>query len=117
MAPRDSSQVQHVVWVHDLGLLLEGRHGALDASSQIIIVRQGRNTVGLLVDGLHAVPEFEDEQLMATPFGTRSSLVSHFIRANQGQLLIQLLDLPALFARIFGNDAPTPAASAGLLGK
>jgi hypothetical protein len=117
LAPRDSSQVQHFVWVHDLGLLLEGRPGALDASSQIIIVREGRNTVGLLVDGLHAVPEFEDEQLMATPFGTRSSLVSHFIRANQGQLLIQLLDLPALFARIFGKDKPVPAASTGLLGQ
>lgn len=103
LAPQNNSQIRHFVWVFDLGWLLLGRPSAQDANSQIVIVRHGLHTVGLLVDGLHAVPEFADTLLMPSPFGTGHRLVSHFIKANGGQLLIQLLDPAALFERLAGG--------------
>jgi chemotaxis signal transduction protein len=108
LAPQNNSQIRHFVWVFDLGWLLLGRPSPQDSNSQIVIVRQGLHTVGLLVDALHAVPEFADTQLMPSPFGTGHKLVSHFIKANGGQLLIQLLDPAPLFERLAGGLLTTP---------
>ncbi len=117
LAPQDNSQIGHFVWVYDLGLLLQGQAGTLDAGSQIVIVRHGLHTIGLLVDGLHAVPEFDEAQFMGSPFGAGQRLVSHFIKANQGQLLIQLLDPALLMARLFGGTPPAHETDVELLGK
>lgn len=105
LAPQGDDRIGHFVWVFDLSWLLHERPGTLDDNSQIIIVRHGMHTAGLLVDGLHAVPEFADEQLMPSPFGSDQKLLSHFIRANGGNLLIQLLDPAALLARVTGGAA------------
>ncbi|MFN4362357.1 MAG: chemotaxis protein CheW [Hylemonella sp.] len=125
LAPQNNSQIRHFVWVFDLGWLLLGRPSTQDANSQIVIVRHGLHTVGLLVDALHAVPEFAEAQRMPSPFGTGHKLVSHFIKANGGQLLIQLLDPAALFERLAGGlltatEAELDTAEAGkeeVLGK
>ena len=54
-----------------------------------------------------------DAQRMASPFGSESNrrLVSHFIKANQGELLIQLVDPAALFVRLqsLGQEAQATA--------
>jgi len=110
LAPQNNSQVRHFVWVFDLGWLLLGRPSPQDSNSQIVIVRHGQHTVGLLVDALHAVPEFGAAQLMPSPFGTGHKLVSHFIKANGGQLLIQLLDPAPLFERLAGGLLNTTEA-------
>ena len=113
LAPQDNSQIRHFVWVYDLTRLLHGREGTLAGGAQIVIVRHGMHTAGLLVDALHAVPEFGDAQRMASPFGSESNrrLVSHFIKANQGELLIQLVDPAALFVRLqsLGQEAQATA--------
>jgi hypothetical protein len=120
LAPQGNGndRIGHFVWVFDLSWLLHERPGTLDDNSQIIIVRHGMHTAGLLVDGLHAVPEFGDEQLMPSPFGAEQKLMSHFIRANGGNLLIQLLDPAALLARVTGGvvEASTSRADAANLG-
>ena len=88
------------VWVFDLGYLLRGMPSMIDKSSQVIIVRYGAQTIGLLVDALHGVPEFNAAQIMPSPFAGRAdgALVKYFIKANGGQLLIQAVDVSSLFA-------------------
>lgn len=99
LAPHNGSQIRHMVWVFDLYMLLTGQPSPIEASNQIVIVRHGMHTLGLLVDGLHGVPEFSDAQLMPSPFSgdNERQAVSHFITANGGQLLLQLLDIQRLF--------------------
>jgi chemotaxis signal transduction protein len=94
------------VWVFDLGYLLHGRSSSIDQRSQVIIVRFGEQTIGLLVDALHGVPEFNAVQIMPTPFAGRSDgkLVKSFIKANGGQLLIQAVDVSSLFALLMVRE-------------
>ncbi len=107
LAPQDSGQLQHFVWVFDLGWLLTGQPSQIDSSSQIVIVEHGLHSLGLLVDALHGVPEFSEQQLSASPFGNGDDgrLVSHFIQAQGGRLLVQLLDVQQLFRRLIGETA------------
>ncbi|APW43761.1 chemotaxis protein CheW [Rhodoferax saidenbachensis] len=90
------------VWVFDLGYLVRGQPTRIDKSSQVVILRHGQQTMGLLVDGLHGVPEFRDSHIMHTPFGVEGSaaLVKRFIKANGGDLLIQVIDVPACFQQV-----------------
>ncbi|MDO8773066.1 MAG: chemotaxis protein CheW [Burkholderiaceae bacterium] len=95
------------VWVFDLGYLLRGLPSVIDQSSQVIIVRLGAQTIGLLVDALHGVPEFNASQIMPSPFAGHAdgALVKHFIKANSGQLLIQAVDVSNLFAALTNRAA------------
>lgn len=70
--------------------------------SQVIVFQHQGVEVGLLVGDLHAVPAFEAQQISQAPAlpGSGSQVISHLIRANQGKLLIQLLDPNALAARL-----------------
>ncbi len=94
------------VWVFDLGFQLHGRRTLIDKSSQVVIVRYGEQTIGLLVDALHGVPQFNVVQIMASPFGGRTDgpLVQQFIKANGGQLLIQAIDVSRLFSVLMARD-------------
>lgn len=107
LAPQGSGQVRHFVWVFDLGQLLTDQPSPVDSSSQIVIVQHGLHTLGLLVDALHGVPEFSDQQLAASPFGNGDDgrLVSHFIKAQGGRQLVQLLDTQRLFRLLVGETA------------
>ena len=95
------------VWVFDLGYLLRGQPSIIDKRSQVIIVRFAAQTIGLLVDALHGVPEFNASQIMPSPFAGHAdgALVKHFIKANSGELLIQAVDVSRLFAILMGRDA------------
>jgi chemotaxis signal transduction protein len=97
------------VWVYDLGFLIHGKPSLVDASSQVIILRYQDQLFGLLVGALHDVPEFDEAQLMPSPFAGRSdsALVKYFIKANGGRLLIQAVDMPCLFALLM-QRALTP---------
>jgi chemotaxis signal transduction protein len=88
------------VWVFDLGHLINGRPSEIESGSQVIIVHHGDKTIGLLVSELHGVPEFQPQQIMQTPFaGNGGSVsISRIIKANRGELLIQVIDAEHLFA-------------------
>lgn len=98
IARRRDAAVQGYVWVYDLNALLGGRPLSRSESSEVLIIRHSDVEIGFVVSTLHAVPSFDERQLMsATPFGSsRNALVSHLIRANSGELLIQLLDAQRL---------------------
>ncbi|WP_066708992.1 chemotaxis protein CheW [Curvibacter delicatus] len=110
---RDSAPV----WVFDFGYLIRGTPSFIDKSSQVIIVRHGEQTLGLLVDELHGVPEFSEAQIMSTPFGSQDdrALVKHFIKANGGQVLIQAVDPLSLFAALMKREALTAPRESGVL--
>jgi hypothetical protein len=91
----------HCVWVFDLALLAGGRAAAISEHSQVMLVRHGTTLLGLLVDDLHSVQQFDAADLSAAPLaGGAAALAPRLIKANDGQLLIQELDLERLLARL-----------------
>ena len=99
LVPQKSNGLSHFVWVFDLAPLLGLASRAVDDSRQIVIVRAGHHTIGLLVDELHGVPEFAATQIMDSPFGLpQSGLVSKFVRAGES-VLIQVIDVQRLLER------------------
>ncbi|WP_229262334.1 chemotaxis protein CheW [Duganella guangzhouensis] len=92
---------QPCVWVFDLALLANGQPGHISDNSQVMLVRHGDSVIGLLVDDLHSVQQFDSADLSASPLGLGdSALAPRLIQANQGQLLIQEIDIERLFARL-----------------
>lgn len=91
---------KRVVWVFDLHTLLFGTRAMIDRRSQIVLMQHEGQEIGLLVDALHAVPEFQPAQIISTPFSTAgaSALVKQVIQANEGCLMIQAVDTRQLFA-------------------
>lgn len=98
------------IWVFDLGHLIRGSKSTINSSSQVMIVSHGTHTIGLLVDELHAVPQFSPNQIIHTPFVAQgdSMLVSHVIKANRGQLLIQAISVERLFGYVIDGTIPLP---------
>lgn len=103
-------QHKEFIWVFDLGHLIRGTRSAVTGSSQVMIVRHGAHTIGLLVDELHAVPQFSPAQIIHTPFAMQgeSMLVSQVIKANGGKLLIQAIEVERLFAYVVDGTIPLP---------
>lgn len=95
-------------WVYDLGHLMRGIPSPVDAASQIMIVRHGGQSIGLLVDDLHGVPEFDAAQILPTPLanGEGGMLITRVIKANGGDLLIQAINVDYLFAVLSDPHAP-----------
>jgi chemotaxis signal transduction protein len=90
------------VWVFDLGYFLSGKMTAIDTSSQVVVVRHGGRTIGLLVSELHGVARFDPAQIIDTPLAGSAGgvLVKQVIKANQGKLLIQVISLDYLFEKL-----------------
>ena len=61
------------------------------------------------MDELHGVPEFRSEQIVPTPFAASPEglLVKQVIRANEGRLLIQSLDIAQLYTCLKDPSLPT----------
>ncbi len=95
-----------IVWVFDLRYHLRGVPARIGRGSQVIIVRHEDREIGLLVDELHGVPEFDPRQVMPMPYGQdgERALVTHFIKANDGLVLIQAIDVRALFSSLVTRD-------------
>jgi chemotaxis signal transduction protein len=92
---------KHFVWVFDLVLLATGKPGAVTENSQVMLVHLGDSTIGLLADDLHSVQQFDEADMTGSPLGSgESALAPRLIKANQGNLLIQEVDIERLFARL-----------------
>ena len=89
------------VWVYDLGYLIRGTPSVMDSASQVIIVRYGSHTLGLLVSELHGVPQFDPSLIIPSPIAGKA-LITHVIKANDGQLLIQSVNTACLFNQLMG---------------
>jgi chemotaxis signal transduction protein len=107
---KDNPAHKDFVWVFDLGQLMRGTPSTPTASSQIIVVRHNQHTIGLLVDELHAVPEFDQSHITDTPFSMHreTALISKVIQANNGALLIQCIDISRLFHYLTEGTFPVP---------
>lgn len=91
------------VWVFDLARLVSGRPHAPRADGQVILVRHGATTVGLLVDDVHSVQRFDPAASTAIGLaGDDGALSSNLIQANGGALLIQELDARRIVERVCG---------------
>ena len=90
---------QEVIWVFDLGYLVRGESSIIDSSSQVLIAQHEGQSFGLLVSELHGVPEFSASQITPTPLASMSEgmLIPQVIKANDGRLLIQAIDIACLF--------------------
>lgn len=117
LALQREGEVKRFVWVFDLGCLMRGTPSVIDSSSQVIIVRHGTQTIGLLVSELHAVPEFKAAQIIPTPFAghANGNLVTEVIKANDGRLLIQAVDVGYLFELLMDKEEPAPEEEAVVL--
>lgn len=96
------------IWVFDLGHMVRGQPSETAAGRQVIVVRHGEQSIGLLVDALHGVPEFGDRQITPTPFARDAggALVSDVIKDEGGGLLIQVLDVDYLYRTLKAGDLP-----------
>ncbi len=91
------------VWVFNLARLVSSRPHAPRADGQVILVRHGATTVGLLVDDVHSVQRFDPAA--STPIGLAgddAALASSLIKANGGELLIQELSAQRILERVCG---------------
>ena len=102
LALRPMGLSMSTVWVFDLNRLVRGVATRVDDSSQVIILRKGDDMLGILVDELHGIAEFNATQVIPSPFvaGGDGALLKRFIKANDGNLLIQVVDIDALFAAL-----------------
>jgi chemotaxis signal transduction protein len=92
---------KHFVWVFDLALLATGKPGLVSENSQVMLVHLGDSTIGLLVDDLHSVQQFDAADMTDSPLGTGgTAMAPRLIKANQGDLLIQEICIERLFARL-----------------
>ena len=101
------------VWVFDLARLVSSRAHAPRADGQVILVRHGATTVGLLVDDVHSVQRFDPAA--STPIGLAgdgAALAASLITANAGELLIQELSAPRILERVCGAQVAQAAAPA-----
>jgi chemotaxis signal transduction protein len=108
LALSHDNEAKRFVWVFDLGHLMRGHKSEVNSASQVIIVKRGEHSIGLLVSELHAVPEFQPSQITPTPLASPSTgmLVTEVIQANRGELLIQSINIDHLFAVLNGEEIP-----------
>lgn len=108
LARRSQGAVAGYVWVFDLGALLFGKPVTRTAQSQVIVLEHLGLKLGVLVSDLEGVVRFESGQLRMAPAmaGAADQLVDRLIRANDGDLLIQCLNVAALVRML---KAPLPA--------
>jgi chemotaxis signal transduction protein len=91
------------VWVFDLARLVSSRAPAPHADGQVILVRHGATTVGLLVDDVHSVQRFDPAASTAVGLaGDETALAVNLIKANGGALLIQELSAQRILERVRG---------------
>lgn len=105
LALRQNGQPDRYVWVHDLQSLVLGRPGMDPSNQQVIVVRHNGRELGLLVQALHGVPEFEGPAILdlASHGGTSTPCIHRLIKANDGKLLIPVFDMNALLERLQGR--------------
>lgn len=97
--PMQEDGVSGYVWVYDLAYLLTGISAQINTSSQVVVVKFEGKKIGLLVNALNAVTEFDLNQISMSPLFNDSQqvLVKRIIQANRGNVLVQWLDIAVLY--------------------
>lgn len=93
--------------VVDMSYLIDpGRPAGSDVCGEVILVRQGPHTLGLLVDSLIDVVGFADHQVEPSQvlFSDRANYVCNLIKTNQQDKLIQILDFGRIVKKIFDEE-------------
>ncbi len=100
LARKQKGAVSSYVWVFDLGQLLRGKASEITEHSQVIVLRHGDTSIGLLISELHEVTTFSETRITPAPAlsGRAGPLISQLIHANAGRLLVQCIDPQALVA-------------------
>ena len=100
LARKAQGNITGYVWVFDLGHLLRGTPSQITPHSQVIVLEHDGRRIGLLVNELHGVTTFASHRIMQAPaLGHYSGqLVHRLIKANQGQVLVQCLDVEKLMS-------------------
>jgi len=102
----NSASASSFVPVIDMRQLLHPGAQKPDAPREIVVVRHGRHTLGLLVDDLHNVLEFGSEQIdPPLPMLSKgANYVCNIIRtANPGQM-VQVVDIERIVRNVFGGS-------------
>lgn len=107
LALKAHGSISSYVWVFDLGQLLSGKASAQTPQSQVIVLRHGEQSVGLLVSELHGVGLFAQQRIVKAPSlpGTAGKLITHLIKGHPGQTLIQCLDVGQLMSMLCRHPA------------
>ncbi|EJN10121.1 chemotaxis signal transduction protein [Herbaspirillum sp. YR522] len=76
------------------------------SANEIVVVRHGRHTLGLLVDDLHDVLEFGAAQIdpPLKLFHNRANYICNMIRTADPGQTIQVVDIESIIANVFGED-------------
>ncbi|WP_084153782.1 chemotaxis protein CheW [Simplicispira psychrophila] len=118
VARKAQGNITGYIWVFDLGHLLRGTPSQATPHSQVIVLEHDDRRIGLLVNELHGVTTFASHRIMQAPAltGYNGQLIDRLIKANQGQVLVQCLDVEkimALLRRSSDTTAP-PLPEPGL---
>jgi len=103
LARKAEGSISSYVWVFDLGHLLSGQASVWTQDSQVIVLEYGQQCIGLLVSELHGVGNFALQRIVKAPTlsGNAGKLITHLIKVNPGQMLIQCLDIGQLLALLY----------------
>ncbi len=108
LALEHEGEEKQFIWVFDLGQMVRGKPSEITHTSQVVVVRHGQQSLGLLVDELHGVPEFREELISPTPFALEAgdALVPGVIKGNQEGLLIQVLNIDFIYRSLEAGELP-----------
>ncbi|MFL9926132.1 chemotaxis protein CheW [Herbaspirillum lusitanum] len=92
--------------VIDMRLLLHPEAAKPETAKEIVVVRHGRHTLGLLVDDLHDVLEFGSAQIdpPLKIFSNRANYICNMIRTADPGQTIQVVDIESIVANVFGDN-------------
>jgi chemotaxis signal transduction protein len=92
--------------VIDMRTLLHPDARPSQAANEIVVVRHGRHTLGLLVDDLHDVLEFGLAQIdpPLKLFHNRANYICNMIRTADPGQTIQVVDIESIIANVFGEN-------------
>jgi chemotaxis signal transduction protein len=92
--------------VVDMGYLIGPAQQASDSMREVILVRQGTHTLGLLVSELLDVVGFNQSQIEASQvlFADRPNYARNLIKTSNQDRLIQVLDFGRIVQKIFDEE-------------
>lgn len=100
-------------WVVDLAGLMAGRAPDPRGDGQVILVRHGGASIGLLVDDVHSVQRFDASALSPVRLGGEGAgMFANLIKANGGAMLIQELSVEAIVQGLALASCPPPRTEA-----
>lgn len=104
IAVKEKDRATRYAWVYDLLGVLRGEPTQSTADCQVLIARSQGAEIGLLVSGLHGVPEFLPAQIQDLQGQAPSGgFVKQIISAHGGLSLVPVLDMDAIHASLQGE--------------